>query len=43
MRDEGVEEEAEEDVIEDAGDLEDDTDTIGPDIEVEPDADETDR
>ena len=40
---EGVEEEAEEDVIEDAGDLEDDADTIGPDIEVEPDTDETDR
>jgi uncharacterized protein (TIGR02300 family) len=40
---EGVEDEAEEDVIEDAGDLEDDTDAIGPDIEVEPDADETER
>jgi uncharacterized protein (TIGR02300 family) len=40
---EGAEEEAEEEMIEDAGDLEDDTDTIGPDIEVEPDADETER
>ena len=39
----GVEEEAEEDVLEDAADLEDDADTIGPDIEVEPDLDETER
>jgi uncharacterized protein (TIGR02300 family) len=39
----GVEEEAEEDVMEDAADLEDDADTIGPDIEVEPDSDETER
>ena len=40
---EGVEEEAEEDVLEDAADLEDDADAIGPDIEVEPDSDETER
>ena len=40
---EGVEEEAEEDVLEDAADLEDDADTIGPDIEVEPDQDEAER
>ena len=40
---EGVEDEAEEDVIEDAAELEDDTDTIGPDIEVEPDTDEAER
>jgi uncharacterized protein (TIGR02300 family) len=40
---EGVEEEAEEDVIEDAADLEDEGDTIGPDIEVEQDSDETER
>src|ERR1700722_13000350 len=40
---EGVEEEAEEDVLEDAADLEDDADTIGPDIEVEPDSDEAER
>ena len=40
---EGVEEEAEEDVIEDAADLEDDADAIGPEIEVEPDSDETER
>ena len=40
---EGVADETEEDVIEDAGDLEDDADTIGPDIEVEPDTDETER
>ena len=40
---EGVEEEAEEDVLEDASDLEDDADAIGPDIEVEPDSDETER
>ncbi len=39
---EGVEEEAEEDIIEDAADLEDDADTIGPDI-VEPDTDEVER
>src|SRR5215831_14220164 len=36
---EGVDEEGEEDMIEDAADLEDDADTIGPDIEVEPDPD----
>lgn len=40
---EGVEDEGEEEVIEDAGDLEDDADTIGPDIEVEPDSDEGER
>ena len=40
---EGVEEEAEEDVLEDAADLEDDADTIGPDIEVEPNSDEAER
>jgi uncharacterized protein (TIGR02300 family) len=40
---EGVPDEAEEDVIEDTGDLEDDADAIGPDIEVEPDNDETER
>jgi uncharacterized protein (TIGR02300 family) len=40
---EGVEEEAEEDLIEDAADLEDDADTIVPEIEVEPDSDETER
>lgn len=38
---EGVEgEEAEEDVLEDTGDLEDDADAIGPEIEVETDTDE---
>jgi len=40
---EGVEEEAEEDVLEDASDLEDSDDPIGPEIEVAPDADETER
>ena len=40
---EGVEEEAEEDLIEDAADLEDNADTIVPEIEVEPDSDETER
>jgi uncharacterized protein (TIGR02300 family) len=40
---EGVEEETEEDILEDASDLEDDADSIGPDIEVEPDSDETER
>ena len=40
---EGVEAEAEEDVLEDTGDLEDDADAIGPDIEVEPDSDEGER
>ena len=38
---EGVEEEGEE--IEDADELEDDADTIGPEIEVEPDHDRTER
>lgn len=37
---EGVEDDGEEDVIEDASDLEDDADAIGPDIEVETDNDE---
>ena len=40
---EGVEEEGEEALIEDADDLEDDADAIGPEIEVEPDSDETER
>ena len=40
---EGVEEEGEEDLIEDADELEDDADTIGPAIEVEPDHDSTER
>lgn len=40
---EGVEEVEEEDVLEDAGDLEDDADAIGPDIEVESDSDEAER
>ncbi len=39
---EGVEAEAEEDVLEDASDLEDDAE-IGPEIEVETDADDTER
>jgi uncharacterized protein (TIGR02300 family) len=40
---EGVEDVEEEDVLEDAADLEDDADAIGPDIEVEPDTDEAER
>ena len=36
-------EEAEEDVLEDTSDLEDDADPLGTEIEVEPDADETER
>ena len=40
---EGVEDVEEEDVLEDAGDLEDDADSIGPDIEVETDNDDTDQ
>jgi len=40
---EGVEDVEEEDVLEDAGDLEDDADAIGPEIEVETDSDEGDR
>ncbi len=40
---EGVEEAEEEDVIEDASDLEDDADAIGPDIEVEPESPEDER
>jgi len=40
---EGVEDEAEEDVLEDAADLEDNDDAIGPEIEVEPDTDEAER
>lgn len=39
---EAAEDEAEEDVLEDTSDLEDDADTIGADIEVEPDTDEKD-
>lgn len=39
---EGLEEEAEEDVLEDTGDLEDDAE-IGPEIEVETDTDEQER
>ena len=39
---EGVEAEAEEDVLEDASDLEDDSE-IGPDIEVETDSDEAEQ
>ena len=35
--------EAEEDVLEDTADLEDDADAIGPEIEVEPDSDEAER
>src|SRR4051812_6641911 len=35
---EGIEDVEEEDVLEDASDLEDDTDAIGPEIEVEPDS-----
>jgi len=37
---ETADDEAEEDVLEDASDLEDDADTISGDIEVEPEADE---
>ena len=40
---EGIEDATEEDVLEDASDLEDDADTIGPEIEVEPDTDEAER
>jgi uncharacterized protein (TIGR02300 family) len=40
---EGVEDVEEEDVLEDAADLEDDADAIGPDIEVESDGDEVER
>jgi uncharacterized protein (TIGR02300 family) len=40
---EGVEDVEEEDVLEDAADLEDEADAIGPDIEVEPDTDEAER
>jgi uncharacterized protein (TIGR02300 family) len=36
-------EDAEEDVLEDTSDLEDDADPLGADIEVEPDADEAER
>lgn len=39
---EAADDEAEEDVLEDTSDLEDDADTIGTDIEVEPDSDEKD-
>jgi uncharacterized protein (TIGR02300 family) len=40
---ETVDEEAEEGVLEDTSDLEDDADAIGGDIEVEPDSDEAER
>jgi uncharacterized protein (TIGR02300 family) len=40
---EAVDDEAEEGVLEDTSDLEDDADTIGGDIEVEPDSDEAER
>ena len=40
---EGVEDVEEEDVLEDAADLEDDADAIGPEIDVEADTDEGDR
>ena len=40
---EPAEEEAEEDVLEDASELEDDADAISEEIEVEPEADETER
>jgi uncharacterized protein (TIGR02300 family) len=40
---EAAEEEAEEDVLEDTSDLEDDADAIGGDIEVEPDTDTEER
>jgi len=39
---EAADDEAEEDVLEDASDLEDDGDAIGTDVEVEPEADEKD-
>lgn len=40
---EGVEDVEEEDVLEDAADLEDDADAIGPEIEVETDGDDPER
>jgi uncharacterized protein (TIGR02300 family) len=40
---EAVEDETEEDVLEDASDLEDDADAIPDEIEVEPEADDTKR
>ena len=40
---EAVDDEAEEGVLEDTSDLEDDADAIGGDIEVEPDTDEAER
>lgn len=40
---EGVEDAEEEDVLEDAAELEDDADAIGPDIEVETGEDDTER
>jgi uncharacterized protein (TIGR02300 family) len=40
---EAADEEADEGVLEDTSDLEDDADAIGGDIEVEPDTDETER
>ena len=40
---EGVEDTEDEDVLEDASDLEDDADAIGPEIEVETESDENER
>jgi uncharacterized protein (TIGR02300 family) len=40
---ESAEEESDEEVLEDTGDLEDDSDAIGPDIEVETDTEEGER
>jgi hypothetical protein len=40
---EGVEDDGEEDVLEDAADLEDDADAIGPEIDVDTESDEGDR
>jgi len=40
---EGVEDNGEEDVLEDATDLEDDADSIGPEIDVDTETDEGDR
>ncbi len=40
---EGVEDDGEEDVLEDAADLEDDSDAIGPEIDVDTESDERDR
>lgn len=40
---EGVEDDGKEDVLEDAADLEDDADAIGPEIDVDTESDEGDR